>query len=367
MAKLPQQLHVIQRQNQELRCELCGGEHSSEQCAYQNISSEEKAFYMEDQGKQGTFQQLQLLDPVSQERMRKMEDSIEKFTHTMLVVQKNVDNFETQIKQLTQELRELREKCKSITTRSGVVVGKGIGDNLQNLPYPHAPSRKNIEGQFVRFCEILKQLEIIIPFTEASEHMPTYARFMKELLTKKRRLKEQGIVELEAGCSAIIKKSLPQKSKDPGSFTLPVTIRNFTVAKALLDLGASINLMPLSMLKKIGDVEIFPTRMTLQLADRSIKYPHGIVEDLLVKVDKFYFPVDFVIMDIEEDVEVPLILGRPFLKTAKIMIDVDEGKLKREIFIDDSLMKAVLNDNENCEDWEDKEVKECLLELGKAK
>jgi len=125
MAKLPQQLHVIQRQNQELRCELCGGEHFSEQCAYQNISSEEKAFYMEDQGKQGTFQQLQLLDPVSQERMSKMEDSIEKFTHTMLVVQKNVDNFETQIKQLTQELRELREKCKSITTRSGVVVGKG--------------------------------------------------------------------------------------------------------------------------------------------------------------------------------------------------------------------------------------------------
>jgi len=132
MAKLPQQLHVLQRQNQELRCELCGGEHSSEQCAYQNISSEEKAFYMEDQGKQGTFQQLQLLDLVSQERMSKMEDSTKKFTHTMLVVQKNVENFETQIKQFTQELWELREKCKSITTRSGVVVGKGIDDNLQS-------------------------------------------------------------------------------------------------------------------------------------------------------------------------------------------------------------------------------------------
>jgi len=160
------------------------------------------------------------------------------------------------------------------------------------------------------------------------------------------------------------------------------------------------------MLKKIEEVEILPTRMTLQLADRSIKHPHGIVEDLLMKVDEFYFPVDFVIMDIEEDVEVPLILGHPFMKTAKSMIDMDEGKLKvrvhdeevnfgvfeamkhlidqndcfrmdalndlylenhREIFIDDSLMKVVLNDNENCEDWEDKEVKECLLELGKAK
>ena len=95
-----------------------------------------------------------------------------------------------------------------------------------------------------------------------------------------------------------------------------------------MDLGASINLMSLSMLKKIRDVEVRPTRMTLQLADRSIKYPHGIVEDLLVKVDIFLFPVDFVVMDIEKDVEVPLILGRPFMKTAKVIIDIDKGRLK---------------------------------------
>jgi len=82
------------------------------------------------------------------------------------------------------------------------------------------------------------------------------------------------------------------------------------------------------MLKKIGDVEVRPTRMTLQLADRSIKYPYGIVEDMIVKVDKFLFPVDFVVMDMEEDVEVPLILGRPFMKNAKVIIDVDKGKLK---------------------------------------
>jgi len=86
--------------------------------------------------------------------------------------------------------------------------------------------------------------------------------------------------------------------------------------------------MSLSMLKKIRDVEVRPTRMTLQLADRSIKYPHGIVEDLLVKVDIFLFPVDFVVMDIEKDVEVPLILGRPFMKTAKVIIDIDKGRLK---------------------------------------
>jgi len=95
-----------------------------------------------------------------------------------------------------------------------------------------------------------------------------------------------------------------------------------------LDLGASINLIPLSMLKKIGEIDVRPTRMTLQLADRYIKHPYGVIEDLLVKVDKFLFPVDFVVMDIEEDVDVPLILGRPFMKTTKVIIDVDKGKLK---------------------------------------
>ena len=147
-------------------------------------------------------------------------------------------------------------------------------------------------------------------------------------MTKKRKFPEDEGVELEAGCSAIIQKSIPQKSCDPESFTLPITVDNLYVGKALLDLGASINLIPLSMLKRIGEVDIRPTRMTLQLADRSIKHPYGVVEDLLVKVDKFLFPIDFVVMDIEEDVDVPLILGRPFMKTAKVIIDVDKGKLK---------------------------------------
>jgi len=269
-----------------------------------------------------------------------------------------------------------KEHCKAISTRSGKVVGAGIGDNLrpaveeridegeeselqpeksesrkqnsnleegaaqpvvkekeqklpmQNIPYPHTPSRKDAERQFRRFVEVVKKLQINIPFTEALEQMPIYTKFMKDLLTKKRKFLEQETIELEAGCSAIIQKALPQKYSDPGSFTLPVTIGNLTVGKALLDLGASINLIPLSMLKKIGDVEVRPTRMTLQLADRSIKHPYGIVEDLLFKVDKFMFLVDFVIMEMEEDLEVPLILGRPFMKTARVMIDVDKGKLK---------------------------------------
>ena len=135
-------------------------------------------------------------------------------------------------------------------------------------------------------------------------------------------------MELEAGCSAIIQKTIPQKSCNPGSFTLPISVGNLYVGKALLNLGTSINLISLSMLKKIGEIDVRPTRITLQLTDRSIKHLYGVVEDLLVKVNKFLFPIDFMVMDIEEDVDVPLSLGRPFMKTAKVIIDVDKGKLK---------------------------------------
>jgi len=196
------------------------------------------------------------------------------------------------------------------------------------VPYPRAPSKREAERQFIRFTEILKNLQINIPFTEALQQMPIYACFLKEMLTKKRKFPEEERVELEAGCSAIIQKTIPQKSCDPGSFTLPISVGNLYIGKALLDLGASINLIPLSMLKKIGEIDVRPTQMTLQLADRSIKHPYGVVEDLLVKIDKFLFPVDFVVMDIVEDLDVPLILGRPFMKTAKVIIDVDKGKLK---------------------------------------
>ena len=97
------------------------------------------------------------------------------------------------------------------------------------------------------------------------------------------------------------------------------------MGKALLDLGASTNLIPLSMIKRIREVEIRPTRMVLQLADRTIKHPYAIIEDVLVKVEKFLFLVDFVVMDMDKDSEVPLILSRPFIKTAKFFIDVDHG------------------------------------------
>ncbi|XP_047175340.1 uncharacterized protein LOC124842812 [Vigna umbellata] len=175
--------------------------------------------------------------------------------------------------------------------------------------------------------EMFKKLEITIPFSEALQHMPSYENFLKELLTKKRKYIEKETIEVQGNCSAII-HIFPPKFKDPGIFTIPCTIVELEVGRALIDLGASINLMSLSIFKRIKGLELKPTRMTLQLANRSLKYPYGVVEDVLVKVDKFVFPVDFVIMEMEENGDVPLILGRPFMKTARVLIDVENGKLK---------------------------------------
>ena len=124
---------------------------------------------------------------------------------------------------------------------------------------------------------------------------------------------------------------MPQKLKDPGSFTIPCAIGNSIFEKALCDLGASINLMPLSIFRKLGLGEARPTTISLQLADRSIKHPRGVIEDVLVKVDKFIFPADFVVLDMEEDKEIPLILGRPFLATGRALIDVQKGELRLRV------------------------------------
>ena len=157
--------------------------------------------------------------------------------------------------------------------------------------------------------------------------MPLYAKFLKEVLSKKRKIAEEDIVNLTATCSAIIQQKLPAKMKDPGSFTIPCSIGKCEFKKALCDSGASINLMPLSVVQRLSLGELTLTAITLQMADRSMAQPEGILEDVLVKVGKFVFLVDFVVMQMEEDTQVPLLLGRPFLATGAALIDVQKGEM----------------------------------------
>ena len=147
--------------------------------------------------------------------------------------------------------------------------------------------------------------------------MPSYVKFMKKILENKNKLGEYETIALTEECSEILQKKLPPKLKDPGSFAIPFLIGNSIAGKALYDLGASINLMSLSMFKRLKLGEAKPTTISLQLADRSYQQQRGVIENVLVKLEKFIFLADFVILDMEEDDKVPIILGRPFLATGK--------------------------------------------------
>ena len=190
------------------------------------------------------------------------------------------------------------------------------------MSYPYKLKKSKLEKQFVKFLDIFKKLHINIPFIDALENMPSYMKFMKKILANKKKFDGYETISVTKECSAILQKKPPLKLQDPGSFAIPFSIENSLSGKALCDLGASINLMPLLMFKNLNLGEAKSTTIMLQMADRSYKHPRGLIENVLVKVDKFLFLADFVILDMEEDDKVPIILGRPFLATGKAQINV---------------------------------------------
>ncbi|GJY69261.1 reverse transcriptase domain-containing protein [Tanacetum coccineum] len=147
------------------------------------------------------------------------------------------------------------------------------------------------------------------------------------MLRNKEKLEEIAITTVNAECSAIIMNKVPEKLKDPGKFLIPCALQDLNRTSALADSGASINLLPHSIYKKLGLESLTPTRMTLELANRSITHPMGIAEDVVVRVDGFTFLADFVVVNFEPDPRVPIILGIPFLRTTKALIDLYEEKL----------------------------------------
>ncbi|XP_075076720.1 uncharacterized protein LOC142163345 [Nicotiana tabacum] len=179
--------------------------------------------------------------------------------------------------------------------------------------------------------EMLRQIQLNIPLMDALREMPGYAKMMKDLISRKFDFQDLSTVTLTQTCSAIVTKPMAQKMPDPGSFTIPCTIGSYAFAKALCDLGASINLMPLAVYTKLGIGRARLTSMLLQLADRTVKRPTGILDDVLVQVGKFVFPTNFVILDCQVDEEIPIILGRPFLATGRVLIDCETEELKMRL------------------------------------
>ena len=175
-------------------------------------------------------------------------------------------------------------------------------------------------------------MKVNIPLLDMIKQVPTYAKFLKDLCTVKRGLNVNKKAFLTEQMSAIIECKTPVKYKDPGCPTISVNIGGISVEKALLDLGASVNLLSYSMYKQLGLGELKPTSITLSLADRSIKIPKGTIEDVLIQVDRFYYPVDFVVLDTEPVAvganHVPIILGRPFLATSNAIINCQNGVMQ---------------------------------------
>ncbi|XP_023748217.1 uncharacterized protein LOC111896459 [Lactuca sativa] len=195
------------------------------------------------------------------------------------------------------------------------------------LPFPSRAIQEKHAEDYRKFLDHIKSLEINILFLEALVEMPKYAKFLKDLLTNQKKMEGLSKVILNETCSATMLSMLPKKMGDLGSITLPCQFGNLATSHALADSGASVNLMPYSFFKNLDLPEPIPVHMLIHLANKTITFPRGIYEDLLVKVDKFVFPTDFIMLDMEEDEQVPIILGRPFLSIAQALVDIRESKL----------------------------------------
>nr|GEV16884.1 reverse transcriptase domain-containing protein [Tanacetum cinerariifolium] len=222
-------------------------------------------------------------------------------------------------------------EMKAITTRSSVAYeGPSIPTNPSskktlpkpNIPYPSRLNDQKLReksiNQMEKFFQIFQDFHFDISFVDALVLMPKFASTIKSLLTNKDNLFELAKIPLNKNYSTMLLKKLPEKLGDPGKFLIPCYFSGMDVCHALADLDASINLMPLSICKKLSLTELTPTRITLELVDRSITHPKGVAKDVFVKVGKFHFSTDFVVMDFEVDPRLPLILGRSFLRTGHL-------------------------------------------------
>jgi hypothetical protein len=197
------------------------------------------------------------------------------------------------------------------------------------LPFPERRRRPVADEQFDKFVEVIKKVYINIPLLDALQ-VPTYAKYIKDILSNKRTLPTRETVQLTEECSsAILGPHL--KKKDPGCPTISCSIGGHDFDNALCDLGASVSVMPKVVFDHLKHISLVSTPMCLQLADQSIRYPHGVAENVPVKIRDFFIPVDFIVLDMEAGATNSLILGRPFLSTANANIDVGRGTIQLRI------------------------------------
>ncbi|CAM8945312.1 unnamed protein product [Rhodiola kirilowii] len=187
---------------------------------------------------------------------------------------------------------------------------------------------------------MLKKLYVTNPFHEVITQNPTYAKFLKDIVSNRRVIEESSMVALNVECSAIVQSRMPRKMQDHGSFSIPISLGKIEIDRALCDLGASISLIPYSLFEKIDVGELHLTTISLKLADRSSRIPRGVLRDVPIKVGKFFIVVDFYVLEMDDEQETPVILGRPFLNTVEAVIRCGEGSI--ELKIGDEKLKNFL-------------------------
>nr|GEU38965.1 reverse transcriptase domain-containing protein [Tanacetum cinerariifolium] len=199
------------------------------------------------------------------------------------------------------------------------------------ISYPSRLNKEKLQDktdvQVSKFLRTLKQLRFDISLADALTQMPICHKVLKDLLKNKDKLEELANTPINSECSAILLNKVLKKLGDPGKFLIPCALQDLEVCQSLTDSGASINMLPLSIYEKLEMGRLKPTKMTFELAKRSVAHPKGIAQDVIVIVDKFNF-IDFVIVDFEADLRVPIILGRPFLCIAKALVDLYSGMKK---------------------------------------
>ncbi|XP_070002989.1 uncharacterized protein [Nicotiana sylvestris] len=355
--------------SQSETCVMCGGNHLNHECQANNHNDEQDhsvensqsiqkqqvqglSGYQNQNRGQPNYRPYQQAGPY-QQRPQQAHSSLDDLLYKYIkVTNEKMESQCSALKNLEMQLRQLatlvsekiqgpfpsnteknpKEHLKAIALRSEKEVKKKEENNIEKLthfpvtiPFPQKLKRKNLDNQFSKFLEILKQIHINIPFTDTLLQIPSYVKFL--ILSSKRKLEEISVVMLTEKCSAILQNKLPQKLGDQGSFTIPYTLGGVYFEKALCDSGASIKLIPFSIFRKLNLAEMKDIGVSLQFADQSTKKPKEIIKNVLVRVDKFVFPVDFIVLEMKECPDEPIILGRPFLATSRAIIDVHQGQL----------------------------------------
>ncbi|CAN6579504.1 unnamed protein product [Malus baccata var. baccata] len=234
------------------------------------------------------------------------------------------------------EQSRMQKRTRKYTNEQGELQTKNLEQDEASTETEKSlkATKLNTKDSDKEILDTFRKVQVNLPLLDAIKQMPKYAKFLKELCTNKRRFNDQETVALGEEVSAVLQRKLPPKLKDAGSFTIPCVIGGKEFGRALCDLGASINLMPYSVYESLNLGDLKETKVVIQLVDRSYRYPKGLLEDVLVQVNELIFPVDFFVLEMEHDpmpTALPLILGRPFLRTARMKIDVYDGTLTMEI------------------------------------